>query len=117
MGATGEPKEGGARAYAFNLHQSVGITLFALMVLRVIWRTAAPPPPLPPMPPMPLWQSRLAHFNHHQREWRFCDGIFVDFVLSDEPDVGHPTELARRHFLSGAEHDRRILARGGGSLA
>ena len=56
------PKEPpGMRADAFNLHKSVGLTLFALMVLRVIWRIAHPPPPLPPMP---RWQSRLAHFNH-----------------------------------------------------
>jgi len=56
------PKEPpGMRADAFNLHKSVGLTLFALMVLRVIWRIAHPPPPLPPMP---LWRSRLAHFNH-----------------------------------------------------
>jgi len=55
------PKEPpGMRADAFNLHKSIGLTLFALMVLRVIWRSVHPPPPLPPMP---RWQSRLARFN------------------------------------------------------
>src|SRR6476620_10333825 len=58
----GIPKESpGMRVDAFNLHKSIGLTLFALMVLRAFWRVAHPPPPLPPMP---LWQSRLAHFNH-----------------------------------------------------
>jgi cytochrome b561 len=51
----------GMRVDAFNLHKSIGLTLFALMALRVIWRVAHPPPPLPAMP---QWQSRLAHFNH-----------------------------------------------------
>ncbi len=31
----------------YNLHKSVGVTLMALMLLRLIWRTVSPPPPLP----------------------------------------------------------------------
>jgi cytochrome b561 len=51
----------GPRVDAFNLHKSIGITLFALMALRILWRLAHRPPPLPPMP---SWQARLAHGNH-----------------------------------------------------
>ncbi len=51
----------GVRADAFNLHKSIGLSIFGLMVLRLVWRIAHRPPPLPPMP---RWQSRLAHANH-----------------------------------------------------
>ena len=58
----GIPKQPpGARVDAFNLHKSVGLTLLALMALRLLWRWRHPPPALPAMP---AWQVRLAHFNH-----------------------------------------------------
>ena len=51
----------GMRVDAFNLHKSVGLTILALMVVRLLWRWRHPAPTLPPMP---QWQVRLAHFNH-----------------------------------------------------
>jgi cytochrome b561 len=51
----------GARLTAFNLHKSIGITIFMLMVARLTWRLAHRPPPLPPMP---RWQARAARANH-----------------------------------------------------
>jgi cytochrome b561 len=51
----------GARVDAFNLHKSVGLTLLALMALRLIWRWGHPPPALPAMP---AWQARVALINH-----------------------------------------------------
>jgi cytochrome b561 len=51
----------GLRADAFNVHKSIGITIFMLMLVRVGWRIAHPPPALPPMP---RWQRRLARLNH-----------------------------------------------------
>jgi cytochrome b561 len=51
----------GARAEAFNLHKSIGLTLLALMALRLAWRARHAPPP---QPPMPRWQSRLASLTH-----------------------------------------------------
>lgn len=51
----------GPRADAFNLHKSLGITIFALMALRLGWRIRHSPPPLPPMP---RWQARLAKSTH-----------------------------------------------------
>lgn len=51
----------GLRADAFNLHKSIGLTILALMCLRVLWRWTHRPPPLPPMP---AWQARLAHATH-----------------------------------------------------
>jgi cytochrome b561 len=51
----------GLRADAFNLHKSISLTVFLLMLVRVVWRVGHPPPPLPRMP---AWNARLAHINH-----------------------------------------------------
>ena len=51
----------GPRVDAFNLHKSLGLTIFALMCIRLWWRWRHPAPPLPQMP---HWQSSLAHANH-----------------------------------------------------
>jgi len=51
----------GLRADAFNVHKSIGLTILALMVLRLVWRAWHRPPPLPPMP---KWQAQLARFTH-----------------------------------------------------
>lgn len=51
----------GPRVDAFNLHKSLGLTILALMCIRLSWRWQHPPPTLPPMP---RWQSSLAHANH-----------------------------------------------------
>ena len=51
----------GARASAFNLHKSIGIAIFTLMVARIAWRATHPPPALPAMP---RWQAVLARWNH-----------------------------------------------------
>jgi cytochrome b561 len=51
----------GVRADAFNVHKSVGLTVLLLMMARLGWRLAHPPPALPPMP---AWNARLAHANH-----------------------------------------------------
>ena len=32
---------------AIDLHKSVGLTVLGLVILRVLWRWAHPPPPLP----------------------------------------------------------------------
>lgn len=45
-------------------HKSVGITILALVVVRLLWRRRAPPPPLPPT--MDQWQilaSRISHWT------------------------------------------------------
>jgi cytochrome b561 len=51
----------GLRADAFNVHKSIGLTILALMMVRLLWRWLHPAPPLPPMPP---WQARLARITH-----------------------------------------------------
>lgn len=42
-------------------HKSVGITILALAVIRLVWRLIDHPPP---PPPMPRWQLVAARLNH-----------------------------------------------------
>ena len=51
----------GPRVDAFNLHKSVGMTILALMVVRILWRIGHRAPPLPPMP---YWQAQAARATH-----------------------------------------------------
>jgi cytochrome b561 len=53
----------GARAAWFNVHKSIGITLGALVVLRLLWRASHAPPPLPAR--LPAWQSVGAKASHY----------------------------------------------------
>jgi len=50
------------RQLAPDLHKSIGITLFALMLLRVIWRFISPPPP--PTPNQSLLIRTAAKLGH-----------------------------------------------------
>jgi cytochrome b561 len=43
-------------------HKSIGLTIFALAVVRLIWRWYSPPPPLPGT--MPRWQVIVAKLTH-----------------------------------------------------
>lgn len=47
----------GGRWY-MDLHKSVGLIVFALVLLRVVWRASHEPAPLPPG--LPAWQVRLS---------------------------------------------------------
>jgi cytochrome b561 len=45
----------------FSWHKWIGVTVFMLAVLRVIWRATHS---APPMPDMPRWQIGVAHLTH-----------------------------------------------------
>jgi len=51
----------GPRVEAFNLHKSIGMTIFALMLIRILWRLGHRPPQLPPMS---SWQAATARATH-----------------------------------------------------
>jgi len=51
----------GLRADAFNLHKSVGLVIFSLMLVRLGWRLAHPAPPITGLP---QWQRALARATH-----------------------------------------------------
>lgn len=46
----------------FQLHKSLGITVLALSLLRLVWRLAHSAPPLPPA--SKVWEKALAHGVH-----------------------------------------------------
>jgi cytochrome b561 len=54
--------KGPDRSAYFALHKPVGLTVFLLAALRLVWRATHPPPPLPAS--MPRWQNVLARGNH-----------------------------------------------------
>ncbi|HKW80928.1 MAG TPA: cytochrome b [Casimicrobiaceae bacterium] len=51
----------GARADAYNLHKSIGLSVLLLMAIRLAWRATHPAPKLPPLP---RWQAHAAVAVH-----------------------------------------------------
>ncbi|HWJ06159.1 MAG TPA: cytochrome b [Steroidobacteraceae bacterium] len=57
------PKQpGGVRAFWFNVHKSIGMTIALLVLVRIAWRLRHPAPLLPAR--VPAWQRRAAAVNH-----------------------------------------------------
>ena len=56
-------KEESPRAFYFNLHKSIGLTILMLIVLRMYWRFTQRPPAF--LNSMKLWEKRLAKATHH----------------------------------------------------
>lgn len=56
------PRGSPERSAWVNFHKSTGITLAALIVVRLAWRLAHQPPPLPGA--MPAWERIAARANH-----------------------------------------------------
>ena len=48
--------------WLYGLHISLGILIFALVVLRLIWHRISPPPP--PIGPPGAWETRAAKLAH-----------------------------------------------------
>jgi cytochrome b561 len=46
----------------FGIHKTIGMTLLALVVLRLLWHRITPPPG--PIPGGPAWADRLARRTH-----------------------------------------------------
>ena len=45
----------------FMFHKNVGVVILLLVLFRLAWRAANPPPPLPAS--VPGWQARIARMN------------------------------------------------------
>jgi len=84
----GIPKEPpGLRAGWFNVHKSIGLTIGALMLLRLAWRLGHPAPALPRT--MPAWQRKGAHVSHAllyvclilQPLWGYLGSTFTKYPI------------------------------------
>jgi cytochrome b561 len=53
----------GIRAYWFNVHKSIGITIGLLVLVRLAWRLAHRPPALPDT--LAVWQRTAAKISHY----------------------------------------------------
>ncbi|WP_248795154.1 cytochrome b [Pseudomonas sp. MWU13-2105] len=76
------------RKAAPDLHKSIGLTLFAVMVLRLIWRFISPPPP------SPANHGRLtrlgAKFGHAFLYLGLFALMFSGYLISTAEGVGIP---------------------------
>jgi cytochrome b561 len=55
-------KEISPRTFYFNLHKSIGVTIFALILIRILWRITHRPPAL--LASYKAWESKLASSAH-----------------------------------------------------
>ena len=51
------------RTFYFNLHKSIGVTIFALIIIRILWRITHRPPAL--LASYKAWERKLATGTHH----------------------------------------------------
>lgn len=56
-------KEASPRSFYFNLHKSIGITLLALIIIRLLWRITHKPPAM--LTSYKAWERKLATGAHH----------------------------------------------------
>ncbi len=56
-------KEESPRAFYFNLHKSIGVTLLALIIIRLLWRITHKPPAL--LTSYKAWERKLSTGAHH----------------------------------------------------
>ena len=65
-------KETSPRSFYFNLHKSIGLTLFVLIIFRFYWRFTHRPPAL--LETMKNWEKKLATAAHH--------GLYLLMILT-----------------------------------
>lgn len=87
-----------------NLHRSVGMIVFALVLVRFWWRMRHPPPHIP----MPAFQASIAHYVHLLiYELLIINGIAgsIGWIASGDPIVFFGLPLAGARAASpGLDH-------------
>ena len=56
-------EEASPRTFYFNLHKSLGVSIFALIIIRILWRLTHTPPAL--LSTYKAWERKLATGTHH----------------------------------------------------
>jgi cytochrome b561 len=79
------PKDDPDRDTLFMIHKSLGVTVFVLAALRMVWRAANPPPPLPGR--LARWEALLAKISH----------FLLYFILLAMPISGYILSAASNH--------------------
>lgn len=105
----GDLTNGPSKIQVYALHKSFGLTVLALVVLRVLWRLYAGAPA--PVPGTPTWQARIASLTH----WALYALLFAipisGWVLNSA--AGFPLQyfgLFNLPALAGRDHDLHELA-------
>jgi cytochrome b561 len=76
------------RKAAPDLHKSIGLTLFAVMVVRVVWRFISPPPPaLSTQSRLVQWGAKLGHLFLYVGLFAL---MFAGYLISTADGVGIP---------------------------
>ena len=60
--AHARPEEEALKLRLYDIHESVGVTIWAVTLVRLVWRLGHPPPPLPA--DMPGALRLVARLNH-----------------------------------------------------
>jgi cytochrome b561 len=71
-----------------DLHKSIGITLFAIMLIRLVWRLLSPPPA--PLASYGKWTRLGAHFGHLFLYVGLFAVMFAGYLISTADGVGIP---------------------------
>ena len=80
-----------ANLWLYGLHKTLGLTAFALVLIRLIWHRISPPPA--PIGPPKAWETRLAKFVHHLTYallvlvplagWVYASATGIDIMFAD----------------------------------
>jgi len=72
----------------FLIHKSIGVTIFAIVAFRILWRGLNPAPPLPwTLEPWEAWTARISH-------------VLLYLVLLGLPVSGYITSAASNHAVN-----------------
>jgi cytochrome b561 len=74
------------RKAAPDLHKSIGLTLFAVMLIRIVWRLISPPPPAPSS--HGKWTRLGAKFGHLFLYVVLFATMFAGYLISTADGVG-----------------------------
>ena len=77
-----------ARGSLLQLHGSIGLTILAVMIVRILWRWLHPAPVLPPS--LTRLEAALAHFTHF--------GLYL--LFTGMPIAGYVNAAAQGHDVS-----------------
>jgi cytochrome b561 len=100
LGLVMDPFKGPERYYILTVHQSVGMTVLLLTVVRVVWRLMNPPPPYPEgMPAVERHAAALVHFLLYAA--MVMMPLSGWFMISANPPAGSAGEQALFEMITG----------------